>query len=203
MTTVSANTLFTIGHSNHTFERFLDLLHQHHISAVADVRSSPYSRLYPHFKRASLKSALARAGIIYEFLGKELGARPDDRSCFVNGRVSYELLAARPEFGQGLNRVRQSMNSYRLVLMCAEKDPLECHRMILICRHLRSPGLMIHHILADGSLEANEAAERRLCKRLKLQPNLFDSEPKVIEQAYERQAERIAFTQAEEHEATS
>ena len=200
MTLMDDTVLFTIGHSNHTLEQFLDLLRQHGISAVGDVRSNPYSRFCPHFNQANLESALARAGVTYVFLGKELGARPDDQACFVNGRMSYERLAARREFREGLNRVRQGMTRYRLALMCAEKDPLECHRMILICRHLRSPNLMIQHILADGLIETNKASERRLCERFNLQPNLFASEAEVVEQAYERQAERIAFTQEDESE---
>jgi len=198
MTPADSAALFTIGHSNHPLERFLELLRQHGISAIGDVRSSPHSRFCPHFNQASLNSALARAGIAYVFLGKELGARPDDPAYFVNGRVRYERLAARPEFQEGLDRVRRGMKEYRLALMCAEKDPLECHRMILVCRRLRSSELTIHHILTDGSLETNEVAERRLCDRLALRPDLFTSEADVIEQAYERQAERIAFTQEDE-----
>ena len=198
MAQVDGAVLFTVGHSNHTLERFLELLRQHNISAIGDVRSSPYSRFCPHFNQANLKSALAGVDIAYVFLGKELGARPDDPACFVNGRVSYEQLAARREFQTGLNRVRQGMRKYRLALLCAEKDPLDCHRMILICRHLRSPDPMIRHILADGSLETNEAAERRLCDRLGLRADLFTSEVELIERAYDRQAERIAFTQEDE-----
>jgi len=198
MTPTNDTTLFTIGHSNHTLDRFLDLLRLYDIGAIGDVRSSPYSRFCPHFNQSSLKSALARAGIAYVFLGKELGARPDDPACFVKGQVSYKQLATRPEFQEGLDRVKRGMVKYRLALMCAEKDPLECHRMILVCRHLRSPGLTIYHILTDSSLETNEAAESRLCNRLALQPDLFTSEADVIEQAYERQAERIAFTQEDE-----
>jgi hypothetical protein len=131
-------------------------------------------------------------------LGKELGARSDNPSLLVNGRVSYARLAARPEFVEGLDRVRQGVKKYRLALMCAEKDPLDCHRMILVCRHLRSADLAIHHILADGLYETNEIAEQRLCTRLALQPDLFTSEADIIEQAYDRQAERIAYAQEDE-----
>ena len=198
MTSRDGVVLFTIGHSNHTLERFLELLSQHSIDAIGDVRSSPYSRYCPHFNQASLRSALAGTGIAYVFLGKELGARPDDPACFVNGRVSYTRLAARPEFREGLNRVRLGITKYRLALMCTEKDPLDCHRMILVCRQLRSPDLMIRHILADASIETNEAAERRLCDSLALQADLFTREAEVIERAYDRQAERITFTQENE-----
>ena len=195
MTSSDHKLLFTVGHSNHSLEQLLDLLLQHHVSAIGDVRSSPYSRFCPQFNQDVLKSALAQVGIAYVFLGKELGARPDDLDCIVNGRMSYERLAARPEFRDGLSRVLQGLTKYRLALMCAEKDPVDCHRMILVCHHLRSPELEIRHILADGSAETNEAAERRLCERVELHASLFETEAEVIEQAYGRRAEQIAYQQ--------
>jgi uncharacterized protein (DUF488 family) len=185
--------LYTIGHSNHSFELFVELLRQHRIDAVGDVRSSPYSRYVPHFNQAALKPALERAGIAYLFLGKELGARPEDASIYVDGRVSYARLAQRAAFRAGLETVRAETAARRLALMCAEKDPLACHRTILVCRNLRASQLYPQHILADGTLEASDAAERRLYGMFKLAPNLFDGEAEIIEQAYDRQAERIAF----------
>jgi uncharacterized protein (DUF488 family) len=192
---MGAPTLYTIGHSNHTLAAFLGLLSQHGIEAIADVRSMPYSRHVPHFNPATLRSALIDAGVAYVYLGKELGARPDDPTCYVDGRVSYARLAEQPEYGAGLDRVRQGLSRYRLALMCTEKDPLDCHRMVLICRQLRRSNLALVHILSDGSLEPNEDAERRLVARLGLQPTLFDSQADIIEQAYERQEGRIAYRQ--------
>lgn len=194
-------TLYTVGHSNHSPEHFLALLHQHGITAIADVRSTPYSRYCPHFNPAPLTSSLARAGITYVFLGKELGARPDDQQCYVDRGVDYGRVAARPEFRAGLERVVQGLAKFRLALMCTEKDPLDCHRMILVCRHLRSSDITINHILPDASIETNEAAERRLCDRLDLRPNLFESQDEVIEQAYARQGKRISFRQSDDAEA--
>jgi uncharacterized protein (DUF488 family) len=192
---VDAPTLYTIGHSNHTLAHFLGLLRQHGIEAIADVRSMPYSRHVPHFNPAALRSALSAAGVAYVYLGKELGARPDDPACFVDGRVSYARLVERPEYRAGLERVREGLSRYRLALMCTEKDPLDCHRMVLICRQLRQSGLALVHILFDGSLESNEGAERRLVAKLGLQPTLFDSQAAIVELAYERQARRIAHRQ--------
>jgi uncharacterized protein (DUF488 family) len=175
-------------------EHFLSLLRQHGIEAIADVRFMPYSRHVPHFNPASITTALSSAGIVYVPLGKELGARPDDPDCFVNGRVSHERLAARPAFREGLERVVRGATKYRLAVMCTEKDPLDCHRMTLICRHVRSSGLALLHILADSALETNAEAERRLCRRLRLQPDLLEDEAAIIERAYDRQSERIAYT---------
>lgn len=189
--------LFTIGHSNHALDRFLALLRQHSIQAIADVRFMPYSRYVPYFNPAPLSASLTSAGLAYVHLGKELGARPDDPACYVDGRVDPVRLIARPAFQAGLERVLHGAAKYQLALMCTEKDPLDCHRMLLICRQLRGSPVTLRHILADGLLETNEQAERRLCQRLDLRPTLFDTESDIIEQAYERQAHRIAFRQDE------
>ena len=128
--------VFTIGHSTHPPERFLALLRQHGITALCDVRSRPYSRLNGQFNRENLQESLRESGITYVFLGKELGARSEDASCYVRGKVQYDHLARTELFKKGLDRVRQGMKDYRIALMCAEKDPLVCHRAILVARHL-------------------------------------------------------------------
>src|ERR1039458_1876101 len=97
--------LFTIGHSTHSWEKFLELLRQHHIEAVADVRSSPYSQYNPQFNRDSLQHALRDQDIAYVFLGEELGARRSEPECYVNGRVDYSLIAQTPSFIRGLDRL--------------------------------------------------------------------------------------------------
>ena len=94
--------LFTIGHSTHSWEKFLELLRQHRIEAVADVRSSPFSQFNPHFNRETLRHALRQQGISYVFLGEELGARRSEPECYVNGRVDYSLIARTPAFIHGL-----------------------------------------------------------------------------------------------------
>ncbi len=187
--------LYTIGHSNHSIETFLNLLLQHDITAVADVRSSPYSQYNPQYNRENLKPALVRAGLSYVYLGKELGPRSDDPACYENGRVSYEKLAGTELFRTGLQRLLKGLETHRVVIMCAEKDPIVCHRMILICRALRSEPITIRHILEDGSLETLKEAEQRLMDQLKMrQMTLFDRNvDDLVLRAYDRQAKRIAY----------
>ncbi|HLZ18120.1 MAG TPA: DUF488 domain-containing protein, partial [Smithellaceae bacterium] len=144
--------LFTIGHSVHTVEAFLELLKRHSINALCDVRSSPYSRYSSQFNRESLKEEVLKHGIAYIYLGAELGPRSSDPTCYVNGKVQYPRLAEREIFQQGLSRLRKGMETHRIALMCAEKDPLTCHRMLLICRNLRGDDIHIRHILEDRSL---------------------------------------------------
>lgn len=192
--------IFTIGHSNVGVDAFIALLRRHAITAVADVRSQPYSRYLPHFSRETLKASLQDAGIAYVFLGRELGARPDDPACYVDGKALYERIAGTALFQDGLARLDRGMRTSRIALLCAEKDPLTCHRAILVCRHLRRPGLAIDHILADGRLESQHGLEQRLLSLHGLHQASF-LDPRTpeerIEEAYDRQAARIAYTQEE------
>ncbi|HOC61297.1 MAG TPA: DUF488 domain-containing protein [Smithellaceae bacterium] len=186
--------LFTIGHSVHTVEEFLGLLTRHAINALCDVRSSPYSRYSPQFNRELLREEVLKHGVAYIYLGDELGPRSSDPSCYENGKVQYQRLVEKESFQQGLNRLRKGMETYRVALMCAEKDPLTCHRMILICRQLRGNDIQIRHILEDGSLEDNNETEQRLMKLLKIDPaDLFSSEEEQILRAYDLQADKIAY----------
>lgn len=186
--------LYTIGHSNHTLERFMELLAAHSITAVGDVRSSPYSRYNPQYNRETLQEELNKNGIQYVFLGKELGPRSNDPACYVNGKVQYHLLAMSTLFKEGIQRLNKGMESFRIALMCAEKDPITCHRAILICRHLRGEGISIQHILEDGSIEDNEDSIARMMKLLKIQDtNLFKGKEEIIQDAYNLQGEKIAY----------
>ncbi len=188
------NELFTIGHSTHTTEVFIELLKRHGVTAVCDVRSSPYSSYNPQFNRETLRDELKKQGIAYVFLGKELGPRSDDPSCYQHGKVRYDLIAATERFKKGLNRVREGVKYYCVTLLCSEKDPVVCHRMNLVCRHLRDD-FAIRHILEDGHVEENRDAEKKLIQLMKVTPELFDSSPDdAILRAYAKQSEKIAYT---------
>jgi uncharacterized protein (DUF488 family) len=187
--------IYTIGHSDHTAERFITLLKQHFIAAVADVRSAPYSRIHSQFNKDALAALLEKEGIKYVFLGKELGARPDDPSCYKNGQADFDLIAERKEFKSGLERVLKGGDKFCLALMCAEKEPLDCHRTILVCHSLKHVGIGIRHVLADGTLENHQDTEARLIKLTKSEQNLFDqdvSDYERLEQAYKKRAREIA-----------
>jgi uncharacterized protein (DUF488 family) len=190
--------VYTIGHSNHDVSTLLDLLSEHGVTAVADVRSQPTSWL-AHFDRAPLTDALRRAGIDYVFLGDELGARRVEPECYDGDRADYEAIVRLPLFQRGLTRVRQGMEKHRVCLLCAEKEPLDCHRTILVCRHLRGGSVRIQHVLADGTLEDHAVTELRLLKLTGVQPTLFEpasSTAELIERAYEVRGREIAYRAA-------
>jgi len=186
--------VFTIGHSDLEFTKFVTLMKQHGIQAVADVRSSPYSQYNPQFNRESLQRTLREEGISYVFLGEELGARRLEPECYINGRADYSLIAQTPAFVRGLDRILQGAAKMRLAMMCAEKDPLDCHRCILVSPRLRERGLDVLHILSDGSLESHEQAERRLTQLLNLpERDLFHSTGEIVAEAYRLRGEKIAY----------
>lgn len=154
--------LLTIGHSNHALADFLTLLRQHQVRVVADVRSAPYSRFNPHFNREALQGELEGAGIGYVYLGRELGGRSEDPACYREGRICYEAVAKTARFHAGLGKLDDAAVQRSVALMCAEKEPLHCHRTLLVAQALALKGREVAHIHADGDLEPHAAAMDRL-----------------------------------------
>ncbi|MEK8089211.1 DUF488 domain-containing protein [Thermithiobacillus plumbiphilus] len=186
--------LFTVGHSTHPIEVFVGLLKQHGITALADVRSHPYSRHFPQYSQEALKAALAREQIAYVFLGKELGARSENPACYRQGKVQYELLAKEPQFAVGLERLRAGIERFRITLMCAEKDPLDCHRAVLVARRVFESGTPVEHIHADGHLEKHAEMEARMLDLLKMSDaDMFRSREEILVDAYRIRGEQIAY----------
>ena len=188
------DSLLTIGHSTHSMELFLELLLKHKVSAVADVRSAPYSRYCPQFNKEEFSRSLQEHGIKYVFLGRELGARADDPSCYVNGRVKYSRLAERSAFQKGIERLMTGARDHRIALMCAERDPLECHRTLLVARALDQEGIAVEHIHSDGHLERHGDAMERLLDVVGLpHEDLFRTKEELLAEAFARQEARIAY----------
>jgi uncharacterized protein (DUF488 family) len=186
--------LLTIGHSTHPIDAFIALLKQHGVTALADVRSHPYSRHFPQYSKDALKNALAQAQIAYVFLGKELGARSENPACYRQGKVQYDLLAKEPLFAQGLERLRQGLEKYQIALMCAEKDPLDCHRAVLVARRMFESGTPVQHIHADGHLEEHRAMEARMLQLHKMSENdMFHTREEILIDAYRIHGEQIAY----------
>jgi uncharacterized protein (DUF488 family) len=187
--------VYTVGHSNHSFQQLLTLLKQNSITAVADVRSQPRSRHNPQFDQETLGKSLRKSNVHYVFLGNELGARVTDQNLYRDGRVQYELVAKTDNFRSGIERILKGMETQRIALLCAEKEPLACHRAILIGRYLRSMGLIVRHILHTGSYEDHDSAVVRLVQQLGIsERHLFQSPDEIVAAAYALQADRIAFS---------
>ena len=194
--TPTENPIFTLGHSNHPPELFNRLLLQHGVDEIIDVRSAPYSRYNPHFNHDALQHALDDIGIAYAYLGGELGGRPADRSCYdSDGRVRYDRVAETMQFDDAIRSVIRAADERRVALLCTEKEPLECHRTLLVARTLAERGLAVSHILADGRLETHHDAMLRLVEAHKLPPHgdMFRTRDDVIADALERQARKFAY----------
>jgi uncharacterized protein (DUF488 family) len=186
--------LYTVGHSSHTLNQFIGLLAASSVEMVCDVRSVPRSLRNPHFDRDVLRSELRKHRIGYVYLGHSLGGRSSDPNCYRDGRVDYKLVASTPLFNEGIRRLWNGLQTYSIVLMCAERDPLFCHRTILVCRRLRSLDVPIMHIDAAGGLEKQQDAEMRLLKLLGVRSDdLFRGHEEAVQKAFDVQGARIAY----------
>jgi uncharacterized protein (DUF488 family) len=154
--------------------------------------------MHPQFNREELNQTLEAAGIAYVFLGKELGGRSSDPSCYVDGQVRYDRVSKIPTFGEGIERILRGGESYRIALMCAEKDPLMCHRTLLIARHLAKRGVLVQHILETGALERQDEADARLLQEMGLAvTDIFRSGQQMVDDAYRLRAQTVAFRKSE------
>lgn len=186
--------VLTIGHSTHSYERFLTLLRKAGATAVADVRSSPYSRHFPHFNREALQSELRADKIAYVFLGDELGGRPKNKSYFLNGVADYEKMSCDHMFREGIRRVASGMDKYRIALMCSEHNPMDCHRCLLVGRELKSHSVQVRHIMSNGSLITQNQVESDLLRQSgAADADMFAAPAERIAKAYQFRAQRVAF----------
>lgn len=150
--------IYTIGHSNHTQEEFLDLLTQAKIEVLVDVRSNPNSRWAPFANRDNLKALLEASQIRYLYLGDLLGGQPSDPDCYdyQTGTVNYQAMQEKEYFQRGITRLLDGLKKYRLCIMCAEEDPTDCHRNLLVAERLRQEGVQAFHIRGDGRVQTDE-----------------------------------------------
>jgi uncharacterized protein (DUF488 family) len=186
--------LFSIGHSNIPADRFVGMLRSAGVNAVADVRSTPASRRFPWFSGKNLAARLAQEGMIYVPFGDALGGRPRDAALYRDGIADYEAMAQRREFTAGLDRLLALTARHRLCLMCAEREPLDCHRCLLVARALAEHGLHVGHILHDGTIEPHAVTEERLLAGDGPGDDLFvTGQGDRLAAAYRRRARAVAY----------
>ena len=186
--------LFTIGHSNIPAERFIALLRGAGVDAIADVRSIPASRFCPWFSAKNLAPLLAGANVVYVFFGEELGGRPRNPSLYCHGVADYEAMTQRPGFRADIDRLLAMARERCLCLMCSERDPLDCHRCLLVARALASRGVTVGHILHDGRIESHAVTERRLLEAAGVDSDLFATgQDERLAAAYRRRAHAVAY----------
>jgi uncharacterized protein (DUF488 family) len=185
--------VLTIGHSTLSYEEFLRLLREAGATALADVRSSPYSRHFPQFNGATLKNELRLDKVAYVFLGFELGGRPQKPELFCEGVADYEKMAAEENFKAGINRVLLGSSKYRIALMCSEHNPLDCHRCLLVGRALFEAGATVKHILSSGNLISQTEIEQQLMDEYAHRDDMFDKGRDEIANAYRKRSRQVSY----------
>ena len=202
--------LLSVGHSNHDPAAFLELLRRGGAAIVADVRSSPFSRRLPHYNGPALEALLRQNQIAYLYLGDLLGGRPRDDALYdEEGRVDYERVRTTAAFALGLERLLRVAESGAVAMLCAEEDPLDCHRGLMITPALVERGIAPLHLRRSG-VETTDAMERRLLaetgQQRRLEPDLFTPAPdeeerrRVLADAYRMRARRKAYRREQEDE---
>ncbi len=155
--------IYTIGYGNRSIDEWIALLRHYKILYLVDIRSQPYSRFHPDFSKAALEGRLKSEGLHYIFLGDKLGGRPQDETCYVNGKVDYAILREKPFYLEGITRLsRAREKGARIALMCSEQKPEECHRSKLIGYTLRERGVDVAHIDESGKLKSQEEVDQML-----------------------------------------
>ncbi len=186
--------LLSVGHSNIPVDRFVALLRDAGVKAVADVRSTPFSRFCPWFSRKTLEARLVREGMAYLPFGEALGGRPRDPRLFYDGVADYEAMARQYDFQAGLDRLQADAKQACVCMMCAEREPLDCHRCLLVARALAERGLTVGHIRHDGTVEPHTATEQRLLAWDAKAADLFvTGQDDRLAAAYRRRARAVAY----------
>ncbi len=145
--------IFTIGHSNHPFSEFMELIQKQDIQMVVDVRTRPYSKYTPYYSRKPLEEGLKDYQVKYVYLGNKIGGKPDDAKFYHEGELLYHLLEADEKYQEGLKILLELARDNRIVIMCSEEDPYHCHRHHLISQSLLKNNFQITHIRGNGNLE--------------------------------------------------
>lgn len=196
--------ILTVGHSNLPCEQFIRVIQAAGVTAVADVRSAPYSHYSPHFNREALRDRLRGSDISYVFLGHELGGRPRDGALFHQGAADYERMVAAPPFIAGLDRIIEGCARFRIALMCSEHDPLDCHRCLLIGRALAGRQVTVTHIVSDGlQISQKQVEDTLLALSGRDAEDLFASYEERLAAAYRDRARKVAFAGASDRDGTT
>jgi len=194
VTAASPPIVLTLGHSNREWADFARLLVENQAALLVDVRSMPASRRYPWFNRKDMTAKLGEIGLGYQYLGDRLGGRPKDTVCYAGGAVDYARVVTSSAFREGMDELATLARAKRVCLVCSEKDPMDCHRAILIARHLAPKGFALSHVHGAEKSETQEAFEARLLDIDEggLLGRIKDRRA-LVQMAYNRRGRKMAF----------
>jgi uncharacterized protein (DUF488 family) len=196
--------LLSVGHSRHELAFLARLLREAGVTAVADVRSSPFSQRLPQINQPNLLEGLKQGGIAYAFLGDALGGRPKGRDLYDDeGRVDYERVRQTPAFRRGIDDLIEGLDRHMIAMLCSEEDPLDCHRGLMITPALVERGVTPGHLRKDGRVESTAEMEGRLFALTGVGRGVLDGlfaagvnadeRSQLLAEAYRAQARRKAY----------
>ena len=198
--------IYTIGYSGFSINAFIDTLKRHGIRLVIDVRSSPYSSFYPDYNMDTLKATLLKNGIYYRNYADEFGARQNNKALYAEGYLDFNLHCQSEAFIKGVTKLIDSLaQGYTFALMCAEKEPIRCHRTIMVSRRFFEKGYTIIHILPNGAYTTQQDIEQKLLDKFfpdRDQTTFFNepqSDNQLIPQAYKLQNAEIGYRMEDEN----
>ena len=156
--------IYTIGHSNYTVEKLIDMLKHYNINCVVDIRGTPYSKYNVQFDKETIRYTLSKAGFIYIYMAKELAAKRINKQSYNDeGYSDFEKVINEKEFLEGIERLKNGCNKgYNIALLGAMQEPIRCHRSILVGKALRKAGFDVKHILDDYSIASQDDIEQML-----------------------------------------
>lgn len=193
------HTLYTIGYCKFMPDNFVRIMHEFDIKAVVDVRATPFSRAFPGYNGPVFKKFLQANSIYYLSFAEEFGGRPKDPGLYSEGKLDFEKFVAAESFIKGCERLKEGLEKFNVCLMCAQKDPIICHRAIIIAHQFRLlyPNVKIMHITPEG-LESQENLDSRVLKksRINQNPSLLqdDGQDKLdLIRAYNSQIEKTCI----------
>ncbi|MBS4028964.1 MAG: DUF488 domain-containing protein [Ignavibacteriales bacterium] len=199
---MSISKIYTIGHSTHQLEYFLELLQSFGVNCIIDVRSVAASSYNPQYNREPLSNFLREHNITYTHFAREFGARHTEPELLdEEGKVNFDKVRNTEDFKNGIIRLKQGIEKgFTIALMCSESEPIDCHRYSMISVALEKEGLEVLHIIKDKTIKSNAQLENQLLKRYdkKLpKPTMFDPNVTLNDQltvAYRLKNQEIAFS---------
>ncbi len=195
------DTIYTIGYSGFKIDDFVKTLKANGVSVVIDVRSLPYSQFYSDYNKENLSKVLEAAKIYYRNYVAEFGARQENHNYYPNGYLDFEMFAQSENFLAGYEKIKKSMQkNFVVALMCSEKDPIKCHRTILVARAFHNAGYKVIHLLPEGKTTTQNEIEERLLNMFfpdRGQINMFApilTTEEYIDEAYKKQNANIGYS---------
>lgn len=197
--------IYTIGYTGFSIEEFILTLKKHKINSVIDVRSMPYSKIYSDYNEGNIKDTLKKYGMYYRNYKKEFGARQENELYYPHGYLDFSLFTKSEAFKEGMNRIISAIPlGYNFVLMCSEKNPIECHRCIMVAKAFYDNGLDVNNILSTGDFISQSEIEKQLVDIYypnRDQLSLFDDQlswDEMVKNSYSYQNEKIGYRKEDE-----